>query len=105
MNRTCTRLLLHYKPPSALLKVPIRRCYHPEPRSFQNSAHGTHRFIYRWTIQAVGTPFAIAYLCGKISGRSDGESSFKLELPDIDSALLTEPIRVKSQVWGHMRVN
>ncbi|KIW93434.1 uncharacterized protein Z519_06039 [Cladophialophora bantiana CBS 173.52] len=88
MNRACTRLLRN-KPPSAPLKVPTRRYFHPESRSFQNSAHGTHRFIYRWTIQAIGTPFAVAYFCEKISGRSDGESSFKLELSDIGPGLLT----------------
>ncbi|KIW22532.1 uncharacterized protein PV07_12410 [Cladophialophora immunda] len=105
MNRIYSRALLHNTPPSALLKVPARRCFHPEPRSFQNSAHGAHRFIYRWTIQAIGTPFAVAYLCEKLSERNDGESSFKLSLPEIDTGLLTEPVRMKSQVWGHMRVN
>lgn len=102
MNRVFTpRVLLRNKSGLSLLSQYYRRSFHPELRSFQGSAHGTHRFIYRWTIQAIGTPLAVAYLCEKISERSDGgESGFQLRLPDVDAALLAEPIRVKSQVWG-----
>ncbi len=87
-----------------VFKPAQRRSFHPEPRSFQGSAHGTHRFIYRWVVQAVGTPFALAYVCDKVSERSrGGESNFKLELPEIDTALLTEPMKMKGAIWGQMR--
>lgn len=82
----------------------LRRFFHPEPRSFISSAHGTHRFIYRWTIQAILTPFAVAYVCESIANRSDGDgSSWKLDLPDIDTGLLVDPMKMKGQVWGTMR--
>ncbi|OCT48473.1 hypothetical protein CLCR_04436 [Cladophialophora carrionii] len=98
---------------STLLRQPAlpRRSFHPEPRSFPNSAHGTHRFVYRWIIQAIGTPFAVAYLCDQVSERSDGggggggENSFKLALPGIDTGILTEPVRVKSWTWGQVRLS
>ena len=87
-------------------KLAPRRSFHPEPRSFQGSAHGTHRFIYRWVIQAIGTPFAVAYICDKVSGGDGGiDTSFKLDLPAVDTGLLTEPIRMKGTVWGQMRVS
>ncbi|KIW41167.1 uncharacterized protein PV06_06749 [Exophiala oligosperma] len=85
-----------------LLQAAKRRSFHPEPRSFQNSPHHTHRFVYRWTIQAIGTPLAVAYLCEKVADKSDGESGFKLDLPNIDTGLLTEPIRMKANVWGQL---
>jgi hypothetical protein len=53
-------------------------------------------------VQAIGTPFAVAYLCEKVADRSDGDGNFRLSLPDIDTGLLTEPIRMKTQVWGQM---
>ncbi|KIW59192.1 hypothetical protein PV05_03659 [Exophiala xenobiotica] len=86
----------------AIKQTATRRAFHPEPRSFQSSPHGTHRFIYRWTVQAIGTPFAVAYLCEKVADKSEGDGNFKLSLPDIDTGLLTEPIRMKVQVWGQM---
>lgn len=80
-----------------------RRCFHPEPRSFISSQHATHRALYRWVFQAIGTPFIVAYLCEKVSERSDGgDSSWKLDLPRIETALLTEPLKIKTQVWGQI---
>lgn len=90
-------------------KVPGRaaprqcRAYHPEPRSFQTSSHASHRALYRWTAQAFGLPFLVAYICDKIANRSDGgDSSWKLDLPKIEAGLLTEPLKIKTQVWGQM---
>lgn len=81
-----------------------RRTYHPEPRSLQNSAHASHRALYRWTAQAFGVPFLVAYLCDKVSEKSSGEgSSWKLDLSQIEANLLTEPIKINTQVWGQMR--
>ncbi|KIW62569.1 hypothetical protein PV04_10731 [Phialophora macrospora] len=110
MNRLCGRAIRGRSLTSSTMilcrPAPTRRSFHPEPRSFQNSAHGTHRFVYRWVIQAIGTPFAVAYLCDQVSERSEGgENSFRLELPGIDRALWTEPIRAKSQTWGQIRLS
>ena len=103
MSRVLTRALVYGKNPALVLKqIPRRRSFHPEPRYFQSNPHGAHRSVYRWTIQAIATPFAVAYLCEKIADRSDGDSGFKLTLPDIDTGLLTEPIRMKTQAWGQM---
>ena len=101
MNRLCIRAL-RGKPLSSTLPFQAqgRRSFHPEPRSFQNSAHASHRFVYRWIIQAIATPFALAYLCEKITERKGGDSGFRMELPDLDMALLTDPIKMKSQPWG-----
>lgn len=80
-----------------------RAFFHPEPRNFISSQHATHRALYRWTLQAIGTPFLVAYLCEKVSERSDGGgSSWKLDLPKIEAALLTEPLKIKTQIWGQM---
>lgn len=80
-----------------------RRTFHPEPRSFISSQHATHRALYRWTLQAIGTPLLVAYLCDKVSERSDGgDSSWKLDLPKIETGLLTEPLKIRTQVWGQM---
>lgn len=79
------------------------RKFHPEPRNFISSQHATHRALYRWTLQAIGTPFLVAYLCEKVSERNDGgDSSWKLELPKIEAALLTEPLKIRTQVWGQI---
>lgn len=83
-------------------QVQFTRGFHPEPRSFISSKHAAHRALYRWTLQAIGTPFLVAYLCDKVSERSDGGPSWKLELPKIEAALLTEPLKIKTQVWGQM---
>lgn len=81
-----------------------RRHFHPEPRSFISSQHASHRALYRWTLQAIGTPFLVAYLCDKVTERSDGgDSSWKLDLPKIEAGLLTEPLKIRTQVWGQMR--
>lgn len=91
---TLTRTLIH------------RRFFHPEPRSFQTSPHATHRAFYRWTAQAIGTPFLVAYLCEKVASRSEGGgSSWKLDLdlPRIEAGLLTEPVKMGGKVWGEMR--
>lgn len=80
-----------------------RRCFHPEPRSFISSQHSTHRAMYRWTLQAIGTPFLVAYLCDKVSERSSGgDSSWKLDLSKIEAGLLTEPLKIRTQVWGQV---
>ncbi|ETI20560.1 hypothetical protein G647_08597 [Cladophialophora carrionii CBS 160.54] len=117
LNRNYHRALRSSRPLASSMSISIllrqpalpRRSFHPEPRSFQNSAHGTHRFVYRWIIQAIGTPFAVAYLCDQVSERKDdgggGENSFKLALPGIDTGILTEPMRVKSWTWGQVRVS
>ena len=79
------------------------RSYHPEPRSVQSSSHGSHRALYRWTAQAFGLPFLVAYVCDKIASSSDGgESSWKLDIPHIEAGLLVEPLKMKTQAWGHM---
>lgn len=84
-------------------QVQFSRSFHPEPRSFISSQHAAHRALYRWTLQAIGTPFLVAYLCDEVSERSDGGGpSWKLELPKIEAALLTEPLKIKNQVWGQM---
>lgn len=81
----------------------FNRGFHPEPRSFISSQHAAHRALYRWTLQAIGTPFLVAYLCDKVSERNDGGGpSWKLELPKIEAALLTEPLKIKTQVWGQV---
>lgn len=58
--------------------------------------------MYRWTIQAFGLPFAVAYICDRISSRDKGDS-WKLELPKIESDLLVNPLTIKTQVWGEIR--
>lgn len=84
--------------------TPQRRFFHPEPRAFQTSPHAAHRALYRWTAQAFGLPFLVAYLCDKVSERSSGEgSSWKLDLPKIEQGLLTEPIKINTQIWGQIR--
>lgn len=81
-----------------------RRLYHPEPRSFPTSRHAGARAFYRWTVQAFGLPFAVAYLCELIGNVSEGEGpSWKLEIPQIEAGLLTDPRKMKAQVWGQMR--
>jgi len=109
MNRICTRSVFHTRPSLTLpsrMQPLLRRTFHPEPRSFQASPHNTHRFVYRWVIQAIGTPFAVAYLCEKVVERSQGgsESSSKMEWPEIDLGVLRELRRMKSQSqgWGLM---
>lgn len=103
MERSLTRTFVYGKNPASILKqIPSRRSFHPEPRHFQSSPHGTHRFVYRWTVQAIATPFAVAYLCEKLADGRDSEGGFKLTLPDIDRGLLTEPYKMKTQVWGQM---
>ncbi len=107
MNRVLPRASLVHPAPSPILRHTsaknLQRFFHPEPRSFQNSPHGTHRFIYRWTVQAIATPFAVAYLCEKIANRDDGDRGFTLSIPEIDAGLLTEPINMGTRVWGQMR--
>ncbi|KAJ9651369.1 hypothetical protein H2198_009343 [Neophaeococcomyces mojaviensis] len=92
----------------SILRQPIfggqRRAFHPEPRSFTASPHSTHRALYRWTAQAIGTPFLVAYICEKISERgSSGETSWKLQLPQIEAGLLVDPSKLKGHVWGTIR--
>lgn len=109
--RTRSQLLNMFRVTSALirqLREPLyqsqRRCFHPEPRSFISSQHATHRALYRWTLQAIGTPLLVAYLCDKVSERSNGgDSSWKLDLPKIEAGLLTEPLKMPTQVWGQLR--
>ncbi|EXJ54350.1 hypothetical protein A1O7_09689 [Cladophialophora yegresii CBS 114405] len=106
LNHICYRALRSSSRPlaSSMLSSPLfRRSFHPEPRSFHHSPHGTHRFVYRWIIQAIGTPLAVAYLCDKVSSSEQnggGKEGFKLELelPGIDMGILTEPIR-RAQSW------
>lgn len=58
--------------------------------------------MYRWTIQAFGLPFAVAYLCDQVSNRDKG-NRWKLELPEIESSLLIDPSKMKTQIWGMSR--
>ncbi len=106
MPRIAPSMFLPLKPKVAqyiLLLQRQRRSYHPEPRSFLTSAHASHRALYRWTAQAFGLPFLVAYICDKIANRDDGgDSSWKLDLPKIEAEVLTEPLKIKTQVWGQM---
>lgn len=97
------RYLTHKVPRRAFSPQWQYRFYHPEPRSFQTSAHASHRALYRWTAQAFGLPLMVAYVCDKISNRDDGgDSSWKLDLSRIEAGLLTEPLKIKTQVWDQI---
>jgi len=71
------------------VRLPTRR-FHSEPQS-----HSTHRALHRWTAQAIGTPFLVAYVCERVAN-SDGSGgmSWKLDVDSMGEKLLVEPARL-----------